>query len=119
MEGCIENVSFIATGTSLPSHCLTMKEEIRFTEHLLSNDWRDTQTMEGLYEVYCEMGFRCHDVHVKFREDWFRHSEIGRGGGGEFRVSLTDNLEITTTSFRKVDEKMYGLLLHKSNIISL
>jgi hypothetical protein len=59
MEDCIENVSFVATGMSLPSHCLTTKGEIHFTERLLSNDRRDTQIhrlMGGLYEVHCVMG---------------------------------------------------------------
>jgi hypothetical protein len=40
----MENVSFIATETSLLSHCLAMKGEVHFTEPLLFNDRRDTQT---------------------------------------------------------------------------
>jgi hypothetical protein len=41
-----------------------------------------TQThrlMGGIYEACRWDGFRCHDVHTKFRKDWFSHSDV-KGG---------------------------------------
>jgi hypothetical protein len=30
-----------------------------------------------------EKGVRCHDIHTKFHEDWFRHSKADSGGYAE------------------------------------
>jgi hypothetical protein len=27
-----------------------------------------------------EMGLRCHNTYMRFHKDWFRHSEVDRGG---------------------------------------
>jgi hypothetical protein len=54
-----------------------------FTEPLPSND-EEIQTqrlMGGIYEVRLWYGLRCHDIHTKFRKDWFRHSKVDWGGG--------------------------------------
>jgi hypothetical protein len=26
------------------------------------------------------MNIRCHDIHIKFHKDWFKHSETNMGG---------------------------------------
>jgi hypothetical protein len=35
--------------------------------------------MGGIYKVRRSDGLRCHDVHTKFHEDWFRYSEVDWG----------------------------------------
>jgi hypothetical protein len=73
---------YVAAGTCLPSRCLAIKRGIHFTEPLHINDRRDTHTdrlMGGIYEVGRWDGHSCHDIHVKFYKDWFRHSEVNRG----------------------------------------
>jgi hypothetical protein len=35
--------------------------------------------MERVYEVRCRDGLRCHDIHVKFNNDWFRHTKVEKG----------------------------------------
>jgi hypothetical protein len=36
--------------------------------------------MGGIYEVRRYDGLRCHDVHNKFHQDWFRNSTVVSGG---------------------------------------
>jgi hypothetical protein len=51
------------------------------TEPLPSNDrWINIhKLMGGIYEVrHCDE-LRCHDVHTRFYEDWFRYSNLIRG----------------------------------------
>jgi hypothetical protein len=38
--------------------------------------------MGGIYELSRLDGLRCHDIHTKFRNDWFRHSKVNGGGWG-------------------------------------
>jgi hypothetical protein len=35
--------------------------------------------MGGIYKVYPWDGLRCHDIHIKFHKDWFRHSKVDGG----------------------------------------
>jgi hypothetical protein len=63
----------VATVTLLPSRCLTT---IGGTHTDARTDGRD------LWSTSLS-GVRCHDKHTKFYEDWFRHSGIDGGGGGE------------------------------------
>jgi hypothetical protein len=35
--------------------------------------------MGGIYEVCSWDGIRWHDIHTKFHNDWFSHSEVDRG----------------------------------------
>jgi hypothetical protein len=35
---------------------------------------------EGIYELCCFDGLRCHDIRTKLHKDYFRHSEIVKGG---------------------------------------
>jgi hypothetical protein len=37
------------------------------------------RVMEGIYEVRCWDGLRCHDIHMKFNKDCLRHSKVDRG----------------------------------------
>jgi hypothetical protein len=36
--------------------------------------------MGGICEVRRWDGLRCHDMHTKFHEEWFRHSKVNWGG---------------------------------------
>jgi hypothetical protein len=31
-------------------------------------------------EERCFLWLRCHDIRTKFSKDWFRHSEVDKGG---------------------------------------
>jgi hypothetical protein len=52
------------------------------TEPLPSNNRgihiQTQRLMGGIYEAHRWDGLRCHDIHTKFRNDWFRHSKIDR-----------------------------------------
>jgi hypothetical protein len=48
--------------------------------------------MGRIYEVCHWDGLICHDIHTKFHEDWFSHSEFSRGLNTD---TDTDNMEIT------------------------
>jgi hypothetical protein len=55
-----------------------------FTEPLSRNDTRGIQIqthrlMREIYEVRRWDGFSCHDIHTKFRKDWFRHPKLKSG----------------------------------------
>jgi hypothetical protein len=58
-----------------------------FTEPLPSNNWgihiQTHRWMRGIYELRRWDGLSCHDIHTKFHKDWFRHSNIDGGGGGD------------------------------------
>jgi hypothetical protein len=34
----------------------------------------------GFYYLHLWDELRCHDIHTKFHNDWFRHSKINKGG---------------------------------------
>jgi hypothetical protein len=36
--------------------------------------------MGGIYEVRRSDELSCLDIHTKFHKDWFRHSEVDKGG---------------------------------------
>jgi hypothetical protein len=38
--------------------------------------------MGGIYKVRRSDGLKCHDIHTKIHEDWYRHSKIDVGVGG-------------------------------------
>jgi hypothetical protein len=47
----------------------------------------------GIYEVRRRDELRCHDIHAKFRKDWFTHSKVHTGGYiGTPHVDLTSLL---------------------------
>jgi hypothetical protein len=56
-----------------------------FTEPLPNNDRvmyiQTHRIIGGTYEVRRRDALRCHDVHTKFHEDWFRHSKVDWGRG--------------------------------------
>jgi hypothetical protein len=60
---------FVAARTCLPSRCLATIGGIQIQTHSLSG---------GIYEECRSDGLRYHDIHTKFREDWFRHSKVDR-----------------------------------------
>jgi hypothetical protein len=39
--------------------------------------------MGGIYKVCHSDGLSCHDIHMKFHKDWFRHSKIDKGGDSQ------------------------------------
>jgi hypothetical protein len=69
---------FVAAGTSLPSFYPAIKGVIYFTEALPRNDRRNTYTDRLMGEIY-EVSRWCHDIHTKFRKDWFKHWEVNSG----------------------------------------
>jgi hypothetical protein len=44
---------------------------------------RHTDTQTDLWSSRWN-GLRCHDTHIKFHKDWFRHSKIDEGWGASF-----------------------------------
>jgi hypothetical protein len=61
--------SFVAARTFLRSRCLTTIKWIHIQTHRL---------MEGIYKVHRWDGFRCHYVHTKFHEDYFRYWKVDK-----------------------------------------
>jgi hypothetical protein len=56
-----------------------------FTEPLPSNEWGYTHTdcWEGFVKYAVVMDSGAMIIHTKFHKDWFRHSNVGWGGGGD------------------------------------
>jgi hypothetical protein len=42
--------------------------------------------MGGIYEV-CRRWIKCHDIHTKFHENWFRNSKVDRRGSYKLTVA--------------------------------
>jgi hypothetical protein len=36
--------------------------------------------IDGTYEVRPRVGYMWYDIHIKFHEDWFIHSNVNCGG---------------------------------------
>jgi hypothetical protein len=59
---------FVAAVKFLPSRCLATTG-IHIEAHRLT---------EGIYELRCWDGLRCHNIHTKFHEDLFRCARVDR-----------------------------------------
>jgi hypothetical protein len=51
--------------------------------------YTDTRTNGRHFEALRSDGFRCHDIHIKFHEDWVRLSKVEWGGGGFTHTYIT------------------------------
>jgi predicted 2-oxoglutarate/Fe(II)-dependent dioxygenase YbiX len=59
-----------------------MRGGIHFTDHLPSNDMRDTYNRETDgrdYEAHHSGGLKCHDTDTKIHTDWFSNSKVNEG----------------------------------------
>jgi hypothetical protein len=46
-----------------------------------------------IYEMCHLDGFRCHDIHTKFHNNWSRHSKAA-GGGGHTDTQYGDGISL-------------------------
>jgi hypothetical protein len=72
-----------ASNNSPITACIRCRGNVS-TEPLPSNDMGihiQTHKLKGeIYKVCRWDGFRWHDIHTKFLDDWFRHSKVNTGG---------------------------------------